>query len=145
MFINGLHIIKQWILNTKRSTNKSKYPHKNNKKLKQIESLEEKTNYYTSVNTKYYCIYSRTSIHWTPSGPEKSVHYKEVFTIERCISSKNLFFGLFKSVHNQEVFIIGSCSLIEVLLYQVFILIMVREKNFSSLVEDRIIDSIHQV
>ena len=62
-------------------------------------------------------IYSKTSLIWTPSGPKKTVHYTEVFTLERCISSKNWFLGLFESVHNKEVFILERCSLWEVLLY----------------------------
>ncbi len=49
---------------------------------------------------------------------KRSVHVqnKEVFTIERCISSKNRSVGP-ESVQNNEVFTIEGCSLIEVLLY----------------------------
>jgi hypothetical protein len=44
----------------------------------------------------------------------------EVFTLGRCIFSKNRFFRLFKSVHNKEVFTIERCSLVEVSLYLYF-------------------------
>jgi hypothetical protein len=45
--------------------------------------------------------YSKTSLIWTPLGLFKSVHYREVFTIERCISSQNRSIGS-ESVQNNE-------------------------------------------
>ncbi len=77
-------------------------------------------------------MYSKTSLKWTPSGPKKSVHYNEVFIIERCISSKNRFFGLFKSVHYEEVFTMERCSLTEVLLY-IYIQMHDLNDNFFSI------------
>jgi hypothetical protein len=77
-------------------------------------------------------MYSKTSLKWTQSGPKKSVHYKEVFIIERCISSKNRFFGLFKSVHYEEVFTMERCSLTEVLLY-IYIQMHDLNDNFFSI------------
>jgi hypothetical protein len=88
--------------------------------------------------------YSKISLKWTPSGPKKSVHYNEVFIIERCISSKNRFFGLFKSVHYEEVFTMERCSLTEVLLYINIHIIFILTPNSWSCVVNNLCSSVEE-